>query len=317
MDKKFEHTPVLLKEVLAYLNPQPGFVIVDGTVGGGGHSKEILHRILPGGKLIAFDQDQEALKAARKVLEPFGNEHFQLIHSNFINIKGILTELDFKGVDGILFDLGVSSYQLDQGERGFSYQHDALLDMRMDRRQAFSAYELVNNASLKELTDIIYEYGEERWAKRIALFITKERAIKPIQTTGQLVEVIKKAVPQGARREGPHPAKRTFQALRIAVNRELEILEQSILQGVEQLKPGGRMAIITFHSLEDRITKQVFQKLAKGCICPKELPQCICQKKPIVRILTGKPVQPGQEELKDNPRSRSAKLRVIEKVATF
>ncbi|MFZ5752709.1 MAG: 16S rRNA (cytosine(1402)-N(4))-methyltransferase RsmH [Bacillota bacterium] len=311
----FQHTPVLLQEVLDYLAPLPGKIIVDCTLGGGGHSSEILKRILPGGKLIALDQDLDAIKAAEKKLEPFGKDTFIIVHRNFVHLQEVLREIAVDGVDGILYDLGVSSYQLDEAERGFSYQHDAPLDMRMDRTKPGSAYDLVNKASLEELSEIIKEYGEERWARRIAQFIVKEREIKPLETTGELVEVIKKAIPSGARREGPHPAKRTFQALRIAVNRELDILPGAFAGGIERLKPGGRMAVITFHSLEDRITKDTFKELARGCICPKELPVCVCNNKPKVKILTGKPVLPGERELRDNPRARSAKLRVVEKLS--
>lgn len=310
----FQHIPVLLEEVLGLLAPGPGMLIVDGTAGGGGHSKAILQKILPGGRLIALDQDLEAVAAARNNLLPLGENNFQVVHSNFVELKSVLQQLDLSDVDGILLDLGVSSYQLDQAERGFSYQQDAPLDMRMNREQSGSAYELVNQASAAELSRIIWEYGEERWAKRIAEFISKERETSPIRTTGHLVEVIKKAIPSGARQDGPHPAKRTFQALRIAVNRELEILEKSLREGVEVLKPDGVLAVITFHSLEDRIVKQVFQTLAKGCSCPANLPQCICGKKPLVKVLTSKPIQPGERELSLNPRSRSAKLRGVRKL---
>jgi len=314
MQKEFQHVPVLLAEVIALRDPQPGMLMVDGTVGGAGHSKEILRRILPGGKLIALDQDREAIQAARQNLLPLGEDNFHLVHSNFVNLRSVLTELNIRAVDGILLDIGVSSYQLDQAERGFSYQHDAPLDMRMNREQGFSARELINSASAAELQRIIWNYGEERWAKRIAEFICAERAVKPIETTGQLGEVIKKAIPSGARQDGPHPAKRTFQALRIAVNKELEILDQALRDGVELLKPGGVMAVITFHSLEDRIVKQAFQALAKGCVCPPNLPQCVCGRKPQVRILTGKPIQPSEAELAANPRSRSSKLRAVRKL---
>ncbi len=310
----FQHTPVLLQEVLEYLTPLPGKVMVDCTLGGGGHSSEILKRILPGGKLIALDQDLDAIKAAREKLEFFGRDNFIIVHSNFVHLPKVLQQLSVEKVDGILYDLGVSSYQLDQGERGFSYLQDAPLDMRMDRTKPGSAYELVNNASPEEISEIIRDYGEERWAKRIAQFIVREREKSPIYTTGQLVEIIKKAIPSGARREGPHPAKRTFQALRIAVNRELDILPEAFSQGIQRLKPGGRMAVITFHSLEDRITKETFKGLARGCTCPKELPVCVCNNKPSVKILTGKPVLPSEEEVRVNPRARSAKLRAVEKL---
>jgi len=317
MERSFEHKPVLLAEVLAYLNPQPQKVIVDCTLGGGGHSSALLEKILPGGRLIALDQDRDAIAAAQKILKPFGTENFTIIHGNFVNLRYFLQQAGIAEVDAVLYDLGVSSYQLDEGERGFSYRQDALLDMRMDRTAPFSAADLVNQKSAAELSRIIFEYGEERWAKRIAEFIVQERENGPITTTGQLTEIIKKAIPKGARKEGPHPAKRTFQALRIAVNRELEILEQSLEDGADFLKPGGRAAVITFHSLEDRIVKRTFQRMAQGCICPKDLPVCVCGRRPRVKILTGKPVLPGEEELTDNPRARSAKLRVAEKLTGF
>lgn len=310
----FQHKPVFLQEVLDYLNPLPGKVMVDCTLGGGGHSKAVLERILPGGKLLALDQDLEAIEAAGKVLSPLGENNYKIFHSNFKDLKSVLKQTTYEKVDGILYDLGVSSYQLDQGERGFSYRYDAPLDMRMDRASVDSAYELVNGASLEELTTVIRDYGEERWAKRIAFFITEERKKRPVSTTEQLVNIIKNAVPSSARREGPHPAKRTFQALRIAVNKELEILAPALKDGIELLKPGGRIAVITFHSLEDRITKDVFKEEARGCICSKDLPVCICNKKPLVEILTRKPLVPSAEEIAENPRARSAKLRIAEKI---
>jgi len=310
----FQHTPVLLQEVLELLAPEPGKIIVDGTVGGGGHSYEILKRLLPGGRLIALDQDQEAVQAAIAKLMPLNQDNFQVIHSNFVKIKDILKEINIPQVDGILLDLGVSSYQLDQPERGFSYQQDAPLDMRMDREQQFSAYDLVNQASAQELKRIIWEYGEERWAKRIAGFIVAERQNGPIKTTGQLVDIIKRAIPSGARQDGPHPAKRTFQALRIAVNKELEALEKALEDGIELLKPGGIIAVITFHSLEDRIVKQVFQKLSQGCSCPSDLPMCVCGQKVRLKVLTKKPVLPSRTEVMSNPRARSAKLRGARKL---
>ena len=310
----FQHKPVLLREVLASLQPFPGMVMLDCTLGGGGHSKAILEKILPGGKLIALDQDLEALEAAKQVLQPLGEDNYLVFHANFKDLASVLKRTPYAKVEGILFDLGVSSYQLDQGERGFSYQQDAFLDMRMDRTTQKKAYDLVNQSTPEELTRIIWDYGEEKWAKRVALFIVEERQKEPLRTTGQLVEVIKKAIPSSARRAGPHPAKRTFQALRIAVNHELEILVPALKQGLEILKPGGRMAVLTFHSLEDRLTKHVFQEAAQGCICPKGLPVCICKHKPKIRILTRKPVLPSVEELTENPRARSAKLRVAERI---
>lgn len=315
--KPFAHKPVLLREVLAFLDPRPGQILVDCTLGGGGHSRKILEMILPSGKLIGLDQDEEAVRAARAMLSPLGEKNFIIFHTNFINLKKSLQQIAVDKVDGILFDLGASSYQFEQEHRGFSYQQDVPLDMRMDPRAPLTACDLVNEASAGELARIIREYGEERWAKRIAEFIVNEREKDAIRTTGRLVEVIKKAIPSGARQGGPHPAKRTFQALRIAVNRELEILEESLEQGIEVLRDGGRLAVITFHSLEDRIVKNVFQKNARGCSCPKDLPVCACGGEPLVKVLTAKPVLPGKEELENNPRARSAKLRVLEKTRRF
>jgi len=316
-EESFKHIPVLLKEVIKYLKPQPGQLMIDCTAGGGGHSKAILERLLPGGRLIALDQDAAAVKAATKTLEPLGPENFSVIQTNFSNLKKALQSVCSENADGILLDLGVSSHQLDEKERGFSYQHDAPLDMRMDQTTDYTAADLLNHASEEELARIIWEYGEERWGKRIAEFIVAERKKGEIVTTGEFVDIIKKAVPKGARREGPHPAKRTFQAIRIAINKELEVLETVIEQGVEILKPGGRMAIITFHSLEDRIVKKMFQNLAKGCTCPQDFPVCVCGKKAAVKIITPKPILPAEDELLQNPRSRSAKLRVIEKTHEF
>lgn len=274
---------------------------------------EIIGRLNGSGRFVGIDQDQDAIENGRAKLEPY-TQNIQLVRDNFSNIKQIMKDLHIVAVDGILLDIGVSSYQLDTGERGFSYMQDAELDMRMDQRNPMTAKRLVAEASQSELTRILREYGEERWASRIAEFITLERQKAPIETTFQLVEVIKKAVPKGARKEGPHPAKRTFQALRIAVNNELGILEQAIRDMADLLSPGGRLCIITFHSLEDRIVKQTFHSLAHPCTCPPELPVCVCGKKPTVRVVTRKPILPSREEQEDNPRSRSAKLRIIEKL---
>jgi len=306
----FHHIPVLLQETLEYLDPKPGGIYIDGTLGGGGHALEVLKRIAPNGKLIGIDRDLQAIEAATEKLKEY-RDFFIPVHGNYAEIKEILSDLNIPAVDGILLDLGVSSYQLDTPERGFSYHEDVRLDMRMDTTQEFSAYELVNNYSLDELTRIIWEYGEERWSRRIAEFIVKNR---PIHTTGQLVEVIKMAVPASARRSGPHPARRTFQAIRIAVNEELTLLEQAVRKAVDALKPGGRLCVITFHSLEDRIVKNTFRNLNNPCTCPPESPVCICGKQPVVELVTRKPVIPGQEELDINPRSRSAKLRVCQKL---
>ena len=308
----FHHVPVLKDEVIDSLAIRPDGVYVDATLGGAGHSAEIAAR-LDGGRLIGFDQDAAAIAASQARLAPFGGR-VTFVNQNFKTIKSVLAELGISGIDGALMDLGVSSYQLDEGERGFSYQTDAPLDMRMDRRNSFSAYEVVNQYSAEQLETIIFQYGEDRWARRIAEFIVAEREKEPIRTTGQLVEVIKKAVPKGARKDGPHPAKRTFQAIRIEVNGELAILEQAVEDFADCLKPGGRLAVITFHSLEDRIVKNVFARLAAGCICPKEFPVCVCGKKPQGRLVSRKPIMAGKKELEENPRARSAKLRVFEKI---
>lgn len=307
----FQHQPVLLQEVINYLNPVPGMVILDCTLGGGGHAQALLSRILPGGCLIGLDQDQAALEAADRRLALLGKANYQIVHANFKDLDQVLLS---RQVDGILFDLGVSSYQLDQKERGFSYQEDVPLDMRMDQTTALKAFDLVNEGSLQELTKIIGEYGEEKWAKRIASFIVQARKKKSLHTTGQLVKIIKQAIPSGARRQGPHPAKRTFQALRIAVNQELDVLVPALEKGLQVLKPAGRMVVITFHSLEDRLVKRVFQKWAKACTCPADFPVCVCENRPQVKILTKKPVIPSVEEIEKNPRARSAKLRAVEKL---
>lgn len=307
---EFKHVSVLLEETIESLNIKEDGIYVDGTLGGAGHTKEILKK-LENGLLIGIDQDLDALTNAKTILKDYKNVH--LSHNNFSNIKEVLKEIGIESVDGIMMDLGVSSYQLDTGERGFSYMKDAPLDMRMDRQGDLSAYEVVNNYSEKELGEVIRDYGEERFAKRIAGFIVNEREVSKIKTTFELVDIIKKAIPARFRRTGPHPAKRTFQAIRIEVNKELEILKDTIKDSVDVLKPGGRLAIITFHSLEDRIVKHTYKKLSDPCECPKALP-CVCGKKPIIKILTKKPIGPSEEELKINPRSRSAKLRVLEKI---
>lgn len=309
---EFNHVSVLLNECLDALNIKEDGIYVDGTLGGAGHSSEILKRLSQEGRLIGIDQDTDALKAAQNRLQNFNNVTF--VHNNFHNIKQILDELDIEEVDGILMDLGVSSYQLDTGERGFSYMKDAPLDMRMNRDNEFSAYDVVNTYSEEELYRIIRDYGEEKFAKRIATFIVNARAEKNIETTLELVEIIKNAIPAKARREGPHPAKRTFQAIRIEVNSELSILNRAIEDGVDKLSKGGRMAIITFHSLEDRIVKNKFRDLAVSCRCPKEFPICVCGEKAKVKVISRKAIEPTKEEVEINPRSRSAKLRVIEKI---
>jgi len=308
----FKHIPIMLDEVIEGLNIKENGIYVDGTLGGAGHSLEITKR-LENGKLIGIDQDENALMKAKEVLSSY-SDRVILVHDNYENIDSILQELNIPKVDGILLDLGVSSHQLDEGERGFSHSKDAILDMRMDRTREFSAWDVVNKYSEKELEDIIWNYGEDRWAKRIAEFIVKERKEKPIDTTLELVSAIKKAIPKKVRMEGGHPAKKTFQAIRIEVNRELEVLNNSIEKMCNILNPGGRIAIITFHSLEDRIVKETFKELYKDCICPPNIPQCMCNKKREIEIITRKPITASKEELKANPRSRSAKLRIAEKL---
>ncbi len=309
---EFKHISVLLNECLEGLAIKEDGTYVDCTLGGAGHSSHILKRLSSKGTLIGIDQDNDALKAAKEKLKNYSNVKF--VHNNFYNIDSILTSLDIPNVDGILMDLGVSSYQLDEGERGFSYMKDAPLDMRMDRDRDFSAYDVVNTYSEEDLYRIIRDYGEEKFAKRIAKFIVDRRNDKPIETTLELVDIIKAAIPAKARREGPHPAKRTFQAIRIEVNGELAILNKAIEDGVKHLNKGGRMAIITFHSLEDRIVKLKYRELANPCTCPKEFPVCVCGRKPLVKIISRKAIEPSKEEVEENPRSRSAKLRVLEKL---
>lgn len=308
----FHHIPVMLNEVIAYLNLQQGGTYIDCTLGGGGHTSEIIKKIQPGGRVIGIDQDPNALQAAQNRLAMY-KDRITFVHSNFYRLKDIVQENEVGEADGVLFDLGVSSHQLDEGDRGFSYMQDAPLDMRMNPQDKVTAENLVNELEELELARIIKEYGEERWAKRIARFIVENRQNKRIGTTGELVGIIKKAVPAGARREGPHPAKRTFQALRIAVNDELNRFAQTLRDTVDILKPGGRVCVISFHSLEDRITKEVFRDLAKDCICPPELPVCRCNKQKQIDIITSKPVLPGAQEIENNPRARSAKLRAARK----
>nr|WP_300002282.1 16S rRNA (cytosine(1402)-N(4))-methyltransferase RsmH [Tissierella sp.] len=309
---EFNHVPILMDEVIKGLAIKKDGIYVDGTLGGAGHSSEIVKR-LEGGKLIGIDQDTDALKKASEVLRDYKDKTI-LVHDNYKNIDLVLKELNIEQVDGIFIDIGVSSYQLDEASRGFSYHQDAPLDMRMDRSKNFTARDIVNTYSHEELTELILNYGEDSWAKRIAEFIVEERKISPINTTLELVDVIKKAIPKRVRMEGSHPAKQTFQALRIEVNGELDVLKDSIDKMVGLLKPGGRLGIITFHSLEDRIVKQKFQYLFKDCICPSELPICACDKKREIKIITRKPIVPRKEEIEVNSRSRSAKLRIAEKI---
>lgn len=309
---KFEHIPVLLDEVIDGLEIKEDGIYVDGTLGGAGHSLEIVKRLTTG-KLIGIDQDLNALKKAKETLKDYSDK-IVLIHDNYANIKSVLAHLGVNKVDGILLDIGVSSHQLDEGERGFSYNKDAPLDMRMDTTRIFTAWDVVNKYSKKELQDIIYSYGEENWAKRIAEFIVDARKVKPIDTTVELVEVIKKAIPKKVRMEGHHPAKKTFQAIRIEVNDELNVLKESIPVMVRLLNKKGRLCIITFHSLEDRIVKKAFVELNKDCICPPEIPICVCDKEREIEIITRKPIIPSEDEINKNSRSRSSKLRIAERV---
>ena len=308
----FHHVSVLLWECIEGLSIKPNGIYVDGTLGGAGHSSQIVKR-LETGRLIGIDRDQVALKAAGERLAPY-KDNVTLVHSNFCEIKQVLQDLGIAGVDGILLDLGVSSPQLDDGERGFSYMADAPLDMRMNRSDSLSAYEVVNQWSYEELRRILYDYGEERYAPKIAAAICNRREQKPIETTLELVDIIRSAMPAAALREKQHPAKRSFQAIRIAVNDELGSVEKVMRDAIDCLNPGGRLAIITFHSLEDRIVKNGMQDAAKGCTCPPNFPVCVCGKKPRVQIITRKPITSGEEELEQNPRARSAKLRVCERL---
>lgn len=310
----FNHRPVLLNECIDSLNIKSDGVYLDGTLGGAGHSLEILKK-LDKGTLIGIDQDNDALEVSgQRLRQTQGNAGLILIKGNFRNMAQLLRQHGIEGVDGILLDIGVSSHQLDEADRGFSYQQDASLDMRMDRTRELDAATIVNTYDEKAIKDIIREYGEENWAARIASFIIKARSESRIETTGQLVDIIKAAIPAQARREGPHPAKRSFQALRIAVNDELGALKEALDSAVQILKPGGRISVITFHSLEDRIVKNGFQTREKPCTCPPSFPVCVCGKKPELKILTKKPILPSKEELDQNPRSRSAKLRTAQRV---
>lgn len=326
---EFKHTSVLLQECIDGLNIRPDGLYIDGTLGGGGHSFEIAKRLTQGGVLIGIDQDEEALSAAGERLSVY-SDRVRLVHDNYENmenaVRSFLEETAFSvvqreegqdkisgTVDGILLDLGVSSYQLDNPERGFSYRTDAPLDMRMDRTADFSARDIVNTYSAQELTRILRDYGEEKCAAKIASNIVKEREIAPIETTGRLAQIVERSIPMKMRERGGNPCKRTFQAVRIACNRELEVLEDTLDTMIDMLKPGGRLCIITFHSLEDRIVKNAFRRNEKPCICPPEFPVCVCGRVSKGRVITRKPILPGKEELAQNRRSASAKLRIFEK----
>ena len=310
---EFKHTSVLLDEVLDNLAIRPDGIYVDGTLGGGGHSYHILERLTGSGRLIGIDQDTDAIAAAAERLAQFGDK-VTIVHDNYEHMAEVLDGLSVSAVDGILLDLGVSSYQLDNPERGFSYRTDAPLDMRMDRSGSLTAREIVNTYSQEELTRILREYGEERCAAKIAANIVKERAKTPLETTGDLSRIIRASIPGRMREKGGNPDKRTFQAIRIACNRELDVLRDSLDSMIDRLSPGGRLCVITFHSLEDRIVKQKMAHWAQGCTCPKDFPVCVCGNKPKVKLITRKPVCANEPELTKNPRARSAKLRICEKL---
>lgn len=309
---EFKHFSVMLEECIEMLDIKEDGIYVDCTLGGAGHSKKILKKLSPKGRLIGIDQDLDALKAAKEKLKDFNNVTY--VHNNFYNIKDILESLGIEKVDGILMDLGVSSYQLDQGERGFSYMKEAALDMRMNREEAFSAYNVVNEYSEDELFRILRDFGEEKFSRRIASRIVEKRKVKSVETTLELVKIIDECIPAKFKREGGHPAKRTFQGIRIEVNSELSILDRAIGDGIEALNKDGVMAIITFHSLEDRIVKNKFRDLVDPCKCPKDLPMCVCGKKPIIKLINKKPIEATKEELDNNSRSKSAKLRGCKKI---
>ena len=309
---EFRHTSVLYEEIIENLKIKPEGIYADGTLGGGGHSAGICKRLSPEGTLIGIDRDIDALHAAEKNLQQYNcKKHF--VQENYENVKEVLKQLGVEKIYGAVLDLGVSSFQLDNPDRGFSYMHDGSLDMRMNAEDPLTAWKIVNEWEQDEIAEIIKNYGEERWATRIAQFIAERRRQEPIQTTYELVDIIKAAIPASARREGPHPAKRTFQAIRIAVNDELGQLERAVDRFIDVLGSGGRLCIITFHSLEDRIVKEAYRRRLDPCTCPKEFPVCACGKKADVKKVSGKPIIPDKQEIEVNPRARSAKLRVIEK----
>ena len=308
----FRHTSVLLEPSIEQLQIRPNGIYVDGTLGGGGHSYHIAERLTKDGRLIGIDRDEDAICAASKRLEPF-TDRVTIVKNNYGNIREVLDRLEISQVDGILLDLGVSSYQLDTAERGFCYMADAPLDMRMDREESRTAWDIVNTYSEQELFRVIRDYGEDRFAKNIAKHIVKQREEKPVETTGELVKIIQGAIPMKVQKTGGHPAKRTFQAIRIELNRELTVIDEVIDTIIDVLKPGGRLCIITFHSLEDRIVKSRFRTAENPCICPREFPVCVCGRKSKGHVVTRKPILPSETEMEENPRARSAKLRVFEK----
>ncbi len=309
---EFEHISVLLEETIKELHMKPDGIYVDGTLGGGGHAYEVCKRLSEKGRYIGIDQDADAIAASTKRLREFGNQ-VTIVRDNYVNMPKVLGDLGITGVDGILLDLGVSSFQLDEKERGFTYREDVPLDMRMDQRQELSAREIVNAYSEMELFHIIRDYGEEKFAKNIAKHIVNKRKEKPVETTGELIDIIKGAIPMKVRAVGGHPAKRTFQAIRIECNRELDVLKDSLDAMIDLLNPGGRLCIITFHSLEDRIVKRAFKKNENPCTCPPNFPVCVCGKVSKGKQVTRKPIVPGEKELQENKRAKSSKLRVFEK----
>ncbi len=309
-DIRFEHTSVLLKESIEKLNIRPEGIYVDGTLGRGGHSKEILKR-LSTGRLIGIDQDINAIRAASENLSEF-KDKLTVVRDNFANVKSILKELNIPKIDGFLLDLGVSSHQFDEGERGFSYRFDARLDMRMDDRNPLSAWNVVNEYSEEDLARIFWDYSDERWAKRIAGFIVKERKISTVDTSFQLVDIIKNAIPLSARKEGGHPAKRVFQAIRMEVNGELSKIDKALRDVLDCMNPKGRIAVISFHSIEDGLVKRIFKEYENPCVCPSDFPICNCGRKSVIKIIKPAPVVPSEEEMEKNPRSKSAKLRTVE-----
>lgn len=309
---EFKHISVLLNESVDALGIDPNGIYVDGTMGGGGHSQAIVSKLSANGILVGIDRDTEALEASKQRLKNYSNIRY--MHNNYKNIKDVIADLGIDAIDGAVLDLGVSSYQLDCRERGFSYMEDAPLDMRMNRQNHKSAYDVINTYSESELADIFFKYGEEKFSRKIAKIILERRAKKPVETTLELVDIIKAAIPERMRQKGSHPAKRVFQAVRIEVNGELEDLRFAIDNFFDVLKPGGRLSVITFHSLEDRIVKTAFNDYATGCTCPKDFPICVCGKKPRGKVITRKPVLPSDEECEYNKRSKSAKLRVVEKL---
>jgi 16S rRNA (cytosine1402-N4)-methyltransferase len=309
---EFKHKSVLLEETIEYLNVKPDGIYVDGTLGGGGHAYEVCKKLGPNGHFVGIDQDAAAIEAASKRLEPF-KDKIDIVRSNYVNMKQVLSDLGIEKVDGIVLDLGVSSHQLDEAERGFTYREDVALDMRMDQRQSKTARDIVNDYSEMELFHMIRDYGEDKFAKNIAKHIVMERAKQPIETTGQLIEIIDHAIPAKVRAKGGHPAKKTFQAIRIELNRELEVLNDSLDTMIDLLNDDGRLCIITFHSLEDRIVKKIYKKNENPCICPPSFPVCTCGRKSKGRVVTRKPIIPTEEEIIENKRSKSSKLRVFER----